>query len=210
MIALITKGLPTIKRLEAKGLFVGRLYTPRHYNSLRATNEAGIAWAADNDGFQGVDERAFMQMLSALEPDENCLFVTCPDVVGDALATRKLWHKWHELISDMGFPPAYVLQDGLMGAGVPWNQCAAIFIGGTTEFKMGDLVRRTVAEAKERGKWVHMGRVNSQQRLRYANSIGVDSIDGTSWARWTDTHAEKLRSLPFQQARFARIESEER
>ncbi len=33
---------------------------------------------------------------------------------------------------------------------------------------------------------MHMGRVNSARRLRYAHSLGVDSVDGSSWARWRD------------------------
>ena len=36
-----------------------------------------------------------------------------------------------------------------------------------------------MAEAKARLKWVHMGRVNSLRRLRYASAIGCDSADGT-------------------------------
>ena len=45
-----------------------------------------------------------------------------------------------------------------------------------------------MAEAKRRRKWVHMGRVNSERRIRYAASIGCDSIDGTKWVRWRDIY----------------------
>jgi hypothetical protein len=48
-----------------------------------------------------------------------------------------------------------------------------------TEWKLGQLARDLVAEAKQRGKWVHMGRVNSLKRYRYAKLIGCDSADGT-------------------------------
>ena len=41
------------------------------------------------------------------------------------------------------------------------------------------LPRDLVAEAKERGKWAHMGRVNSMRRYDYARGIGCDSADGT-------------------------------
>ena len=41
-----------------------------------------------------------------------------------------------------------------------------------------------------------MGRVNTLRRLRYAESIGVDSVDGTKWARWRDTYLDEgLRFL---------------
>jgi hypothetical protein len=33
-----------------------------------------------------------------------------------------------------------------------------------------------------------MGRVNSARRIRYAASIGCDSVDGTKWARWRDAY----------------------
>ena len=36
-----------------------------------------------------------------------------------------------------------------------------------------------ITEAKARGKWAHMGRVNSLRKLRAAASMGCDSADGT-------------------------------
>ena len=39
-------------------------------------------------------------------------------------------------------------------------------------------------------------RVNTRRRLRYAESIGVDSVDGTKWAKWRDTYLDEgLRFL---------------
>jgi hypothetical protein len=54
-----------------------------------------------------------------------------------------------------------------------------LFIGGDTEWKLGPVASDLAAQAKRRGKWVHMGRVNSEKRLRYADAIGCDSADGT-------------------------------
>lgn len=62
---------------------------------------------------------------------------------------------------------------------VPWGEFDVLFIGGSTEWKLGAAVRGLVAEAKARGKGVHMGRVNSLKRFRYAEAIGCDSVDGT-------------------------------
>jgi hypothetical protein len=53
---------------------------------------------------------------------------------------------------------------------------------------LGPEVEQVVAEARQRGIWVHMGRVNSLRRLAYAASIGCDSIDGTQWVRFRDTY----------------------
>ena len=62
---------------------------------------------------------------------------------------------------------------------MPWDDFDALFIGGTTDWKLGDGAAQLVREAKRRGKWVHMGRVNSLRRMIYAESIGCDSADGT-------------------------------
>jgi len=47
------------------------------------------------------------------------------------------------------------------------------------EWKLSEVTRSLVADAKLHGKWVHMGRVNSRKRIRYAAEIGCDSVDGT-------------------------------
>ena len=113
----------------------------------------------------------------------GCLFVTAPDVVGDAAQTLRNFAEWRSELD--GFPVALVGQDGL---GVPpWDEFDALFIGGTTEWKMGAQARRLIREAKERGKWVHMGRVNSYARGRYARWLGCDSIDGTQFSWFRDT-----------------------
>jgi hypothetical protein len=62
---------------------------------------------------------------------------------------------------------------------VPWDEFDVLFLGGSTEWKLGEAAAALTAEAKSRGKHVHMGRVNSRKRYRYARSIGCDSVDGT-------------------------------
>lgn len=68
---------------------------------------------------------------------------------------------------------------------MPWSEIEALFIGGDDEFKMGPAAQELAAAARDRGKWLHVGRVNTLRRLRYCQSIGADSVDGTSWARYT-------------------------
>ena len=62
---------------------------------------------------------------------------------------------------------------------LPWGQLDVLFVGGTTEWKLGPDARGLTAAARERGKRVHMGRVNSERRYRYAKAIGCDTADGT-------------------------------
>jgi hypothetical protein len=50
------------------------------------------------------------------------------------------------------FPVALVLQDGQQDGAIPWEEIDAVFVGGTTEFKLGRVASRLTAEAKARGK----------------------------------------------------------
>lgn len=179
-----------------QGNGVGRLIVPGAGHIPRGP------WAADNGAFAGFDESAFLAMLDRLDPyRESCLFVACPDVVGDAAATLALFQEWGPRIIDLGYPVAFVLQDGIEKVGVPpWDHFDAAFIGGTTLFKMGPVAARMGRQALAEGKWLHMGRVNTIRRIVYANSIGCDSIDGTSFSRWSDIYIPRaVRMLPHRQ-----------
>lgn len=185
MILLVTSAHPTLRQYRQEHL--GRLIQPRHYSSIEATAGSGMPWAADNDCFQGLDVDRFTAMLDRITGLPGCLFVVCPDVVGDWRATAELWASWAPGIIRRGLPVALAAQDGLTAKRVPWWQIDALFIGGTTEWKMGPAAAALVREAQARGKWTHMGRVNGFRRLVYANSLGCDSVDGSSWSRWRDT-----------------------
>jgi hypothetical protein len=142
----------------------------------------GWPWAADNDAFSKWDEGRYRDMLERIRGRTGMLFVTAPDVVGDAMQTWRKFEQWWDDLN--GLPIAYVGQDGHDFA-PPWDFIEAFFVGGTTEWKLGPEAAGLIREAKERGKWVHMGRVNSYERTRYARWLGCDSIDGTqfSWFR---------------------------
>jgi hypothetical protein len=187
---LVTSAHPTLLRYPHAHL--GRLVQPRHYSSVEATALSGMPWAADNDCFQQLDALAFTAMLDRIRGLPGCLFVTVPDVVGDARATADLFELWAPALERRGLPVALVAQDGLellpgWLAG-QWHRIDALFIGGTTRWKMSDAARSLVDAARDRGKWVHMGRVNSLRRLMYARSIGCDSADGSKFSRWRDTY----------------------
>lgn len=162
---------------------LGVLSSPRRFYK-RSEGIETWPWAADNDAFSKWDEGRYRDMLDGIEGLEGCLFVTAPDRVGDAYGTQVLFDKWFPRLEGK-FPVAYVAQDGLEF--VLWEEIDALFIGGTTEFKLGSVSARFIREAKERGKWVHMGRVNSYERFRYARWLGCDSVDGTQFSWFRDT-----------------------
>ena len=161
---------------------LGRLVGPRSRADANLTAAAGIPWAADNDAFSDWSEPRFVAMLAALAGTPGCLFVTAPDIVGDHAATLERYHHWAPQIHDVGLPVAFVAQDGCTPAAIPG--CDAVFIGGTNAFKLSLAAERVAAEALHRRLWLHMGRVNSYRRMRYAHALGCQLIDGTNFARW--------------------------
>jgi hypothetical protein len=126
-------------------------------------------------------------------PAERVRFAVAPDVVGDAIATELRSLPWLARIRDLGMPAALVAQDGLEDLTIPWDAFDVLFVGGTTGWKLGNTARAIVAEAKRRGKWVHMGRVNSAKRIEYARAIGCDSVDGTYIAFGPDVNLPKVK-----------------
>lgn len=147
-------------------------------------------WAADNDAFSAWDEERYLAMLGKIAGKPNCLFVTSPDVVGDSAETLRLFDDWKSWVRSTGQPLALVGQDGMVNP--PWEEFDALFIGGSTEWKCGEGGRALVIEAKRRGMWVHMGRVNSKKRMTMAHEWGCDSVDGTSVSMFRDTHLPTL------------------
>lgn len=181
---------------------IGYIDTPAQGNKRP---DDGVAWCADNGCYSDKwDEAKWWQFLTDNAHAANtCLFAVAPDVVGDAFATTVRFRKWGHRIRALGYPVAYVAQDGLeklrgrtvdggLTFPVPWGSIDCLFIGGSTEWKLGEAAREIVAEAKRRGKWVHMGRVNSERRYEYARAIGCDSVDGTYLTFGPDVNLPKL------------------
>lgn len=177
MIMLVAARHPLIARNVHPHL--GRLITPRLVDRVELTAAAGIPWAADNDAFKGFDEWAYRNMLDEIRGLPGCLFVAAPDVVADAPATLERFARWRPVLD--GFPVALVAQDGMRPDQVPWDEIAALFLGGTDAFKLGPAGELLATAALEHGKWLHAGRVNSYRRMRYCATIGVESIDGFQW-----------------------------
>lgn len=199
-IILVTTGHPTLHQHpgpdgEAIHPRLGRLLQPRHLSSVELTAEAGIPWACDNDCFQGLKRDAFVKMLDRVEGLPGCLFVTVPDVVGDAAATAEAFDEWAPDLERRGLPVALVAQDGLedmpewLAERLP--RLAALFIGGSTEWKEGPAAAELARQAKAAGKWVHWGRVNTRRRFDLIVATGAaDSFDGSKWARFRKTYLD--------------------
>jgi hypothetical protein len=190
LLLLVSGATKTVRRYSGSP-YLGHLLTPSNGNRVESLLETGLPWAADNAAFSGFDEGRFLRMLDWIEGRAGCLFAAAPDVVADAEATLRLFGGWRREIASRGLPVALVAQDGLESLPVPWSGLDALFLGGSTGWKLGEHAEALCREAKARGKWVHMGRVNTRQRIRLAASWGCDSVDGTGFSRWPDARIPK-------------------
>jgi hypothetical protein len=183
---LFVSGATATLRRHPNSPYLGALVVPGAGNRLDSVLAAGLPWAADNAAFTGFEPAAFCAMLGRIAGKSGCQFVACPDSVGDAGKTAHLFRNWGPIVAAVGLPVALVLQDGQERFGVPWESVAAVFVGGSTEFKLGSVAAGLVREAKRRGKWVHLGRCNTRRRFRHAHQLGCDSVDGSGFSRWPD------------------------
>lgn len=142
-----------------------------------------LLWAADNGCFTNPDidiDKYLAWLASLLKYLSTCLFAVAPDVVGDAKATWLRSKPVLPLIRKLGYPAAFVAQDGIDLDSIEWSAFDCLFIGGSTDWKLSAEILPLVRTALLHGKWVHMGRVNSMRRALRARYYGCHSVDGTA------------------------------
>lgn len=188
-------GVSTEQTRQHAGDELGYMVTP-------ASDPSGLQvpfyryFGADNGGYalrgRPFDGDAWLAWLDKLDR-QRALFAALPDVlhwlrdpetgveypVGDFEATLERSAKYVDDVKTLGFPAALVAQDGMTDLDQVPFPVDALFVGGSNDFKLGPDVRHLTKQARERGLWVHFGRVNSGKRLRYASEVGADSADGT-------------------------------
>lgn len=190
MLYLATASTQEVRDAMSAGL-LGQLRQPNNGHVV----VPGAKWAADNGAFSSTrtfDPDRWYAWLTK-QPTAGCLFAVVPDVVGNHADTLDLWHIWADRVRALGHRPAFVLQDGCTADDMP-EDTDCVFIGGSTDYKLSFEASECVRVAKERGWWVHMGRVNSLRRLRIAAAWGCDSVDGTYLAFGPDKNLPRLLS----------------
>ncbi len=139
------------------------ILTSYAHKGIPAGIVAGLPWAGDNCAFTGTDAARFLRWLATMRPYRAaCLFVAVPDVVGNAAATLAQYAAWSAQMD--GWPLAFVCQDGQQPDTIP--ACAALFIGGTTDWKESQAAVDCIREGQRRGLHVHIGRTNWGRRYR--------------------------------------------
>jgi hypothetical protein len=153
-----------------------------HQPGMGNRPQAGV-WAADNGCFtnpDAFDVGRYRRWLDARDR-YTCLFVTAPDWVGEWCSTLDRYYEVAETLRADGWKVALVAQDGLQLYldVIDWSGIDALFLGGSTEWKLSADAADLVRDARSAGLWCHMGRCNSRRRLRVAHDMGCDSADGT-------------------------------
>lgn len=156
----------------------GYIATP--HNSV-GIHHLTVDWCADNQMFTKKynHDKFFRWLRQIVIYRSKCKFVCAPDVVGDAAQTLRQWPHMSGAIRALGFPVALAAQDGLENLELP-NDFDALFVGGSTAWKLSDASISIIRKAQALGKWVHVGRVNDAERIGQCNRLGIDSVDGTA------------------------------
>jgi hypothetical protein len=178
-------------RQAMSGGLLGMIATPAQHNAIPDDAD----WCSDNgcfgDGYPGDDGYlAFLAARSSQLP--RCAFAVAPDVPMDMAASLRRSLPMLGRIRALGYPVALAAQNGAGGVTLPWDAFDVLFLGGDTTWKLGAEARALTAGARSQGKCVHMGRVNSLRRLRYADAIGCTSADGTFLAFGPDRNLPEL------------------
>lgn len=157
----------------------GQLRTP-----LTAYALSDKLYGLDNGCFSKFNKKTWRRLVVEAKEQElvnQPKFVCAPDIVGDARRTLELFDMFYAEISPL--PVCLVLQDGIGNFTIDWNRVDAVFVGGSDAFKVSNEAINACKVAKMLDKWVHVGRVNTAQRV--SNWIGLaDSIDGSGISKY--------------------------
>lgn len=192
-----TPSTPEVRRVMESGE-LGCMTTPKQGNVV----PEGCLIGGDNgcfgEGYPGDDGWFYwLDNRVGRYGAERFAFAVAPDVPFDAAGTLRKSLPHLARIRELGVPAAFAAQDGCDELGIPWDDFDVLFLAGsagrgTPNWKIGPVAEALSREATERGKWVHMGRVNSLHRLRIAEWFGCKSVDGTYIAYGPDKNLARV------------------
>lgn len=159
--------------------------TGRHRTEGFEENGIGIdngAWTFHQAGLEFIGN-SFETVLDLFGDIAD--FSILPDIVAGGERSLELSLKWMKRVTDSCKLALLPVQDGMDEAMVRPHLApnVGIFVGGGTEFKLST-VGRWAKLARELGVWCHVGRVNSQERIRLCQAAGATSFDGTCASRY--------------------------
>jgi hypothetical protein len=155
------------------------------------------AWSAYTQN-RPFDEEAFCQALDQVGKFAD--FIVIPDIVAGGIESLARSRAWVPRLLDTGPLLLIPVQDGFTRALVaPFlSDRVGVFVGGTTEWKINTL-REWGDLARDKGAYLHVGRVNSGRRIRLCRDAGANSFDGSGIACFPSKLVlmdNNLRQLP--------------
>jgi hypothetical protein len=168
--------------LRASGYPMGWMMSP-HYYRQPVRGELQMPWALDNGMYHAPDEPP--KGMKMLPPFYNLLktcphrplFAVVPDVPYDMDRSRVLSAKHlRTMRSIVDWPLAIAVQDGATPDDLDGYD--AVFVGGSTDWKW-QTCGMWCEEARARGMWSHIARVNTKRRIEQSQDAGADSVDGS-------------------------------
>lgn len=156
-------------------------------------------WALDNGCYTAYRPEKILKMLEKWQGLTGCLFAVLPDIVGNHEQTKILARAWLGTYQRLGYPIAFVCQNGCTVSDIFYDSIDAVFIGGDTEYKESNYAMTISREAHKRGLWVHWGRVGGLARFERIQKHGwIDSFDSSGFC----IYPPKIKKwLPYQQHR---------
>jgi len=187
------------KDLErAKELSLGIMIASSASNFKPNSDWKGMPLALDNGAFQCwsrgypfMETPFFDTLWQCYKLQLDLDFIVCPDIVADGLNSMRfsLGYARERLLGCKRL--ALAVQDGMaphhVANGIQDDHFTTIFVGGTLDWKWSSLPE-WVAMAHENGMKCHVGRCGTENKIKKAIELGVDSVDSTSIARNKSWH----------------------
>jgi len=150
----------------------------------------GFKYGIDNGAFSAWNtgkpwrEAPWLRLLR--DHGAGAEWAVLPDIVNGGAESLALSLRYLQQVRDMTRRHLIAVQDGMTADDIRPHvgEHVGIFVGGSTEFKEGTLPMwgRLAAEM---GCYLHVGRVNTQRRIKLCAMAGADSFDGTTCSRFS-------------------------
>ena len=187
--------------LSTKALLIGAgwrwLVTPQNCRkNMRDYALDNGAWGSYQQK-RPFDAEAFEKAVTAYGAEAD--FIVLPDIVMGGARSLALSVSYVGRLSTVNQQLLIPVQNGMALADIAplLNQRIGIFLGGDTEWKL-ETGHAWGKLAYTANCYYHVGRVNTARRILWCSSIGADSFDGSSVARFpsTLTLLENARKQP--------------
>lgn len=162
---------------------------PKHFSYFAIDNGAYSAFVQGKEWNGTAYEKYLAKLLSKGNPD----FIVTPDKVAKGKESLFFSLVWNDMLRNKYPDVAQYLavQDGMtvqdVEPSLDLRRFDGIFVGGTLDWKY-KTAEGWINLAHRYGVPCHIGRIGTKNKIRWAMTIGADSIDSSSWAQNDSFH----------------------